>query len=94
MGCCACGERRECEGVCWRGRERERWGLTYVEGFEVFANFGYKLFTALVALRETFIWSIGLGEGKQGEGGASEGEEMANVLWEWVACVVMLELSG
>jgi len=33
---------------------------------EVFANFGDKMFTALVALRETFIWSIVMGEGEEG----------------------------
>jgi hypothetical protein len=38
------------------------------------------LFTALVALREVFIWRIGLWKGKEGEGGACEGKEMAYIL--------------
>ena len=38
------------------------------------------MFTALVALREVFVWRIGLGEGQEGEGGACEGKEMAYVL--------------
>jgi hypothetical protein len=43
------------------------------------------LFTALVALREVFIWFIGLGKGKESEGGACEGKEMAYVLYGWGA---------
>lgn len=62
-----------------KGRWRER-GITYVEGFEVFADFGDELFAALVALREAVILCVGLGEGEKGEGGACEGEEMADVL--------------
>ncbi len=54
--------------------------VTHVEGFEVFAHLGDELFTALVAVREVFIWRIGLGKGKEGEGGACEGKEMSYVL--------------
>jgi hypothetical protein len=42
-------------GRCLLEKWGERWKLTHVEGFEVFANFGDKLFTALIALREAFI---------------------------------------
>ena len=48
-------------GRCLLEEWGERWSLTHVEGFEVFANFCHKLFTALVALWEAFIWCIGLG---------------------------------
>ena len=48
-------------GSCLLEEWGERWSLTHVEGFEVFANFGDKLFTALVTFREAIIWCIGLG---------------------------------
>jgi hypothetical protein len=55
--------------------------LYSVEGFEVFADFGDKLFTALVTFWKPFIWCIGLGEGEEGEGGAAERKEMTDVLF-------------
>lgn len=73
MTLAACGAS---EG-CGEGRKS---GETHVERFEVFAHFGDELFTALVAVREVFIWRIGLGKGKEGKGGACEGKEMAYVL--------------
>jgi len=35
---------------------------------EVFTNFGNKMFTALVTLRETFIWSIVMGRERRASG--------------------------
>jgi hypothetical protein len=73
--CCGVGGARE-----WGKVAGGNGGITYVEGFEVFADFGDELFAALVALREAVILCVGLGEGEKGEGGACEGEEMADVL--------------
>jgi hypothetical protein len=75
------GEGKE-TGMKARGRKT---GLTHVEGFKVFADFGDELFTALVALREAFIWCICLGESEEREGGACEGEEMTDILCGWRA---------
>jgi hypothetical protein len=44
------------------------------------AHFGDELFAALVALRESRIWGIGLREGEEGEGRACEGEETTDIL--------------
>ena len=52
----------------------------HVEGLKVFADFGDELLAALVALREPGVWSVGLGEGEEGERGTGEGEETADVL--------------
>ena len=54
--------------------------MTHVESFKVFADFGNELFAALVTLWEPGIWRVGLGEGKESERGASEGEEASDVL--------------
>jgi len=53
---------------------------THVEGFKVFADFSDELFAALVALWKPCVWRVGLREGEEGEGGACEGEEAADVL--------------
>ena len=59
VGCCASE---------WMWREKKS-GWTHVKCFKVFAHFGNELFSALITLLEVFIGRIGLGKGKEGEGG-------------------------
>lgn len=60
----------------------DRKGRTHVEGFKVFAGFFDELLAALVALWQPCVWGICLRQGEEGEGGACEGEEVADVLFE------------